>query len=148
MTTKTRIIMALIWSSLMAPAILLASGCNRLGLSCTQVGCNDQVSVSLRGLEADQFYEVEIATADDIILCTIDTSVQMSVTCDDVLFYSIDRGTASIALIGTPDSVAITVQESGTVIAQEEVRPDYDEVAPNGRACGPICEQAEIPVEL
>jgi hypothetical protein len=76
MTTKTRIITALLWSSLMAPAIVLASGCNWLGLSCTQVGCDDQVSVSLRGLEADQFYEVEIATEDDIILCTIDTSVE------------------------------------------------------------------------
>ena len=132
----------------MAPAILIASGCTSLGLNCTQVGCEDQVSVSLRGLEADRFYEVEITTEDDIILCTIDTGVEMSVTCDDVLYYDIDRGTAFIALSGAPDSVAITVQESGTVIAQEEVRHDYDETAPNGRACGPICLRAEIPVEL
>lgn len=141
--------MAFVWGSMMAPSLLLASGCTGLGVGCTEVGCDDQASISIRGIEANQSYAVEIETDDGTIQCTIDTSDEMRITCDDNnLFYGSQMDTAYIYLTGTPDRVAITVRQNGTVITQDEVRPDYDQVAPNGEACGPICMQTEIPIEL
>jgi hypothetical protein len=150
MRNKTTVMIALASASLAFLAVVLASGCTWLGLVCTQIGCDDEVSVSIRGLETDQFYDVELDTGTQTIHCTIDTSQSsyMRIQCVDDLYSYSQRDEASIHIAGTPDSVAITILKNGTVIAEDVVRPEYDEVAPNGRACGPICVQARIPIEL
>jgi hypothetical protein len=152
MMKKANIVLALVCGSLMASAMLLATGCSQLGLACTQIACHDQVLISIHGLEANQLYEAEIETADQTIRCTIDTGEDthedMRMSCDNVLLYFSQPGEASITLASTPDSVAITILQNGTVITQDVVAPDYHEVAPNGEACGPICDQAEISLAL
>jgi hypothetical protein len=152
MKTIRTVSSAVLWGSLMAPAMLLASGCNGFGLACTQIGCDDGVSVLIRGLELNQSYEVDVATADAIIKCTIDTddaaTQQMRMQCDQSLFYFSQMDDAHIEVANTPERVEITVRQNGTMILQDEVTPDYDEVAPNGEACGPICLHAEVPVQL
>lgn len=154
MITKThRFFSAVIWGSLMAPTLLLASGCNLLPLGgCTQAGCLEGVTVSILGLEADQSYAVEVETPDEIVKCTLDTRVNMDgywpMSCDNSLFYFSQLDNAQIDVDGRPDSVAITVRQAGTVIAQDEVVPEYDRSAPNGEACGPICYHADVLVEL
>jgi hypothetical protein len=152
MMKKTNIVLTLFWASLMIPTLLLASGCDRPEAACTLIGCDDQVTIAIHGLEANQFYEVEIATADEIIQCTIDTSEgtneDMRMLCDKVLLYYSQMNDAYITLTDTPDPVTITILQNGTAIVEDEARPDYHEVAPNGVGCDPICLQATISVEL
>lgn len=136
------IIAILAWRCLISTT-LLANGCG-----CTQAACEDGANISIRGLEIDQLYEVEVETEIDTILCTIDTSGQTLITCDKALFYFSQMDGAYIGLQGTPDRVAITVRQNGDVIAEDEVSPNYDEVAPNGELCGPVCDHAEITFAL
>jgi hypothetical protein len=153
MMKKTQILFgAVVWGFLIVPAILLASGCDRFGLVCTQIGCDDGVNISIRGLEVNQSYEVDLETADETIKCTIDMSEDTTddarMTCDRSLFYFSRMDGAHIELAGTPERVAITVRQNGAMIVQDEVAPEYQEFAPNGEACGPICLQDAITVEL
>lgn len=154
MITKThRFLSAVIWGSLMAPTLLLASGCNWLALGgCTQAGCLEGVTVSVLGLEADQSYVVEVETPEETVKCTLDTSVNMDgfhqMSCDNSLSYFSQLDSAQIDLDGRPDSVVITVRQAGTVILQDGAVPEYDRSAPNGEACGPICYHANVSVAL
>jgi hypothetical protein len=152
MLKSTRILSTVIWGSMMVPSLLLASGCTLLGLTCTDVGCLNRAAVSIGGLEANQLYEVNIATEDTAIKCTIDTSEGLSedlrIRCDNAIFYFSQADSARIDVDDMPDQVAITVRQNGATIAQEDVVPEYRRSAPNGEACGPICYDAEIPVEL
>lgn len=140
---KTGNIIAILAWSCLIPATLLASGCG-----CTQAGCEDGASISIRGFETNQLYEVEIETEIESILCTIDTNGETLITCDKAQYFFSEANDALIGLHGTPDRVAITVRQNGDVIAEDEVNPDYDEVAPNGEFCGPVCQHAEIPFVL
>lgn len=146
------VVRAVVWGSLMALSVLLTSGCTWFGLMCTEVGCNDAVDISIRGLEANQLYQIEVKAADATIKCTIDTSdatnEDMRMTCDTILFYYSQIDDAYLQVPGTPSLVSITVWQSGTMIVQDEVSPDYHELAPNGEACGPVCRTADIPIEL
>jgi hypothetical protein len=147
MNKKTLIVSALVWCSLMFPALLLASGCIELG--CTLADCSDQASIVLHRLEADQSYEVEIEADDGtIVTCTIDDSGETGIDCSNTLSYYRQLDRAHIALLGAPERVAVTVRQGETVLHQEEVTPSYDEFAPNGETCGPVCRQAEAHVVL
>jgi hypothetical protein len=153
MLKTTRVLSIGIWCSLMVPAVLLASGCTMLGLNCTEVGCLYGATIAIRGLEANQSYEVNVETTNETIKCTIDTRQDMDgfvqMSCgDDVPSYFSQVDSAQISLDDTPDRVAITVRQNGAVVAQDDVTPVYQRSAPNGEACGPVCHHAEIPVEL
>jgi hypothetical protein len=148
MNKKTLVVSALVWCSLMFPALLLASGCIELG--CTLAGCEDQVNVVIHRIQADQSYEVEIeADSGTVVKCTIDDSLDTGIACsDNVLLYGRQLDRAEITLFEAPERVAVTVRQSETVLVQEEVTPSYAEVAPNGETCGPVCRQAEAHVVL
>jgi hypothetical protein len=151
MHKKTLIVSALVWCSLMFPALLLASGCIELG--CTLAGCEDQVNIVIHRIQADQSYEAEIESEDGtIIKCTIDDSLETGIVCgdnsDNVLLYGRQLDRAEITLFGAPERVAVTVWQSDTVLLQEEVTPSYEEFAPNGETCGPVCRQADAHVVL
>ena len=152
MTTSSRILSVFIWGSLMVPSVLLASGCTLIGLNCTQIGCLNRAAVSIGGLEANQLYEVNIETEDATVKCTIDTtdglSEDLRMRCDNAITYFTQAGSARIDVEDTPDQLAITVRQNGATIAQEDVVPEYRRSAPNGEACGPICHDAEVPIEL
>ena len=113
-------------------------------LMCTEIGCNDQVSIWLRGLEAGHAYEVTIESTDDSVHCSIDTSEGLRGRCGNEEFYTDFRDDTPIAFQGAPESLTITVRQDGAVIAQDTIMPAYQELAPNGRECGPICLQDEI----
>lgn len=129
----------------MITSLLLASGCT---LGCTQAGCDDGTNVSIHGLEAGHRYEIDIATEDAFVQCTVVTSDAFSVTCDNALYYGGQLPEVYIDLDGTPARVAITVRQDGLVIADDEGSPDYRSVAPNGEACGPVCRRGEVALAL
>ena len=147
MNKKTQIVSALIWGSLMVPALLLASGCIELG--CTLAHCEDQSTIVIHKIQDDQVYEVAIETGEATIQCTIDKSLEFGITCDgNVLYSNRQLDTADIAIHGAPGQIIVTVWQDGTMIAQDELMPDYDEFAPNGESCGPVCRQATTHVVL
>lgn len=149
MMKKTHLLVVLVCGALMGLGAVLASGCLGLpGLACTQIGCIDEASIWLRGLEPDHAYEITVETGDESSHCTIDTSEGLSMTCDGSTFYSSRLDEARIGIPETPESLAITVWQDGAMIAQDVVMPEYQELAPNGRECGPICLQATIPFDL
>lgn len=145
---------SLLCLALLAPSLLLAGACNPLGgvgepeRGCTLIGCDDQVSVLLRGLVADQRYDVRIQTQDQSTHCDIDTSDGLRMSCNGALFVSDRLDEASIVILGVPERVAITVRQSGGVVADELLTPSYEEVMPNGPRCEPTCLQAQIVVTL
>jgi hypothetical protein len=149
MMKKTRLLSAVLWASLMTPALVLASGCQ---LGCTQAGCASGVSIDIQGLEPDQAYNVNVETPDESIKCNIPAGVDMdgfrSMICDDATILFSDEYGALLELQDTPARVEVTVRQGEAVVAHQDVEPTYRRSAPNGEQCGPICHHADIPVEL
>lgn len=115
---------------------------------CSLISCDDMATVRLAGLEIDQVYEVTVETADQRRDCTIRTTDELRITCDGNTFYGSLADDARIQLDGTPERVAVTVRQGDTVLAEHELTPTYEEVAPNGPFCTPVCQQAELVIEL
>ena len=61
-------------------------------------------------------------------------------TCTDIPGQFVEW----ITLTGTPAEVQAQQSVDGTVILDATVTPTYQEVAPNGVECGPICHQALV----
>ncbi len=120
-------------------------------MECTNVGCIDGVAVELRGFQLGSTYDITITTADQSITCTLDARTQSLDTVSGSCTSPIDvrvGDTPSIFLESTPESMTIEVQRDATLVADMEVSPDYDKLAPNGESCGPVCDNASVQVDL
>ena len=107
------------------------AGCTPFG-ACTLIGCDNGLSVRFNRAPEGAF-RIE-ATAPN-----------------DPTVHAIDCASADTCMMMFPGLVAeqVTVRvitQQGTVTQQ--FQPDYDKLYPNGRRCGPACEQATVTVQL
>lgn len=149
MMKKTRVLSAVLWASVLTPAVFLASGCQ---IGCTQAGCLDGVTIEIDDFEPDQAYSVDIETSNEIIKCTLPAGVDMdgirNMQCDDSTISFTQQYGARIDIYDNPDRVTVTVSQEDTVVVKHDVEPLYNRSAPNGEFCGPVCHHANIVVPL
>lgn len=139
------------WVGLLASlafALPLATGCG--SQTCTLIGCDDGVEVSLEPSVVST-YGVEIVV----------DGVAGSFTCTEVGGgWSLDNEIGDVPLAyrgcsgdgftveGTPATLEISVTaQDGSWTGAVASNPTYQSTQPNGPGCGPICEIAEVTVE-
>lgn len=120
---------------------------------CTAIGCEDGLKVVFQpALHAEGTYDFEVALDGMSSTCTAvlpfdDLSVDV---CDDPRVMLILSGTAlpanqqevyGMMIADTPSTVRITIDKDGDQVADQSFTPSYQQVAPNGVECGPICTQ-------
>lgn len=140
-----------------------AGGCDRWGVhACTEIGCQDQVSLSVRradgappglavSLDLDG-RQVECAApqAGASTACGTDVSLEVRelLSCteertqDARILRCVPTGKFEevISIQGTPARVRVTVQADGT-LTERTFEPQYKTVQPNGPDCEPTCRQ-------
>jgi hypothetical protein len=149
-----------------------ASACNPFGgKGCTLIGCVDSFTATARsddGSFPSGAHRVEVlvdtasltcaftfpfALAGDNPSCGIDLTVHVwqETTCTDMtadagVTHQCDlvpgRFHETITLPNTPGQVHVWQYVDDVPILDVAAAPSYQDVAPNGRECGPICRQA------
>jgi hypothetical protein len=156
---------------ILACAALGASGCNILSKGCTLVGCEDSFTANVRRADSSfpaGAHRIEVLADSAIRTCTftypfampgdnpncgLDLRVMVwpETTCTDttdggVVTHQCDtiptRLYELITIPGTPGQVHVSQSVDDTTILDVAAAPSYQDVAPNGRECGPICRQA------
>ena len=114
--------------------LLLITSCNVLPTSCTLIGCTSGVNVTFSRQPAAP-YRVE-ALVEGSAPVVFECSNASSCTGVGAVFLAVEAEEMTIR-VTTP---------SGTVTQQ--VRPQYEPMYPNGRRCGPVCEQANVTIQF
>lgn len=135
-------------------ASTLLTGCLEQDVSCTLIGCMDQLEVRLKpaaGSLPTGVYSVLVKSSDfeKTFSCGIGTaSEQCSTqsTHQEEMFF-VDNALV-LMLQRQPASVTITTSRDGTKIDEATLTPKYDPVYPNGVECGAVCEQGKAEVVL
>jgi hypothetical protein len=136
--------------------------CGSVGIDCTEIGCSDGVNIT---------FDSEITTHGNyVFVVTLDG---VPTTCEyslpfveiDGAYGSCDREGISLTLSGTaldesqhsipymyipssPEAISIEITRDGSSIASTSFVPEYEESAPNGKECGPICYSAGTKIEI
>lgn len=114
-----------------ATAAVLLSNCSPIA-GCTLIGCDGGLSVRLSSTPTGAF-RVEALTegaAPAVIECG------SAAACAPLFFPGVDA-----------EHVTIRVTTAAGTRAQQ-FTPDYDDLYPNGRDCGPACKQATVTFQL
>jgi len=131
---------------------LATTGCAvDLGHGCGLVGCRDGLVVSIAprvgGTVApgDYVFDLTIDGATSHATCHVAAPNHPS-TCDDPRIAAVigDGGSDAfiVTLDGTPTSVTIAATTPDGHTTTGSWTPSYQDFAPNGVACGPICHEA------
>lgn len=129
------------------------------GMSCTAIGCTDQVSITLASFgdvthgekvsvracagtscadfEAEGTKCAALTSSTSRGVCQVDSAGRLTVTLADDLF----TGESS-----TTHTVALSVRQAGKtspLYTRSEART-FDVAQPNGPQCGPICQQSSM----
>lgn len=119
------------------------SGC----FACTQIGCEDQVTVELTaasGALVEGAYEVTVVADGVPETCTLtiaadcdsgSTCLQDSTCYLAYLLSGPQR--VSLTVSGAPELV--TVERAGVEVGRASFSPEYEKLEPNGARCGPTC---------
>lgn len=114
--------------------LLLLASCNVLPTTCTLIGCSNGVNVRFNRQPAAPFRVEALVQGSNPVV--VDCPTANSCAGAESVFLEVFAAEMTI-LVTTP---------SGTVTQQ--VRPQYQRMYPNGRSCGPVCEQAEVTIQL
>ncbi len=156
--------------SCLACVVMSASGCDALSKGCTLIGCQDSFGATVRSADGSfpsGAHRVEVLADGTSLTCTFvypstsassqlcDANLSVMVwpetTCTDTMMdgavsHSCEpipgKFYESIALPGTPGQVHVWQYVDDTAVLDAALAPSYQEFAPNGRECGPICRQA------
>lgn len=109
----------------------LTAGCTPFG-ACTLIGCDNGLSVEFNRAPEGAF-RLEATVPGDPTVHAIDCA--SASTCMP-MFSGLVAEQVTIRLI----------TQQGTVTQQ--FQPEYDTLYPNGRRCGPACEQATVTLQL
>lgn len=118
-----------------------AVGCS--DSECTEATCVDAMTVNVEaatGAFLNGAYAISANAGNGVTQCTIvfgEDGVQDS--CGAGFFITETRAMFSLTFPGTPDSVVFSVARGDSLLGDTVFVPVYDEIAPNGRECGPIC---------
>lgn len=150
----------------LACAAMSAGGCD--SRVCTLIGCSDGFSANVRSADGNfpsGVHRVEVLVDGASLTCTfvypndgtssqkmcdadLSVTVWSETTCSETMMVSYPcdpipgKFYESIALPGTPGQVHVWQYVDDTAVLDAAVAPSYQEFAPNGRECGPICRQA------
>ncbi len=143
----------LILASLLLP--LTACGDKDEGpLDCTQIGCTDGLEIEVSPTFSTQAEYGAVIVADgETITCTavLPLPSDGGSSCDAEGVWWGTSGSAldesEHMLLGWylpsgPAEVSISVTRDGEEVLSAELVPEYEELAPNGEDCGPICTWA------
>lgn len=136
------------------------SGVHDGSLVCTDMGCEDGLSVDF-SLTEPGAYAIEIVADGDTITCTgslpLPPCEQGGTSCSapGVLLMAsgcalpaADHSLGGVMISGAhPTAVEIVVSRDGAELRRQSFTPTYQRVAPNGEACGPICDQASVTLD-
>lgn len=119
-------------------AVIISSGCEEMGIGggqvCTQIGCDDGVTVQLLEERPDSLsltiYMDDNSEAFDFVICT-----------DQVSSCFIRAGGI------TPEKVTVEIKW-GNEEFRQTFSPEYESFQPNGPNCPPDCEIATIDIDL
>jgi hypothetical protein len=133
--------------------LVLAGGCDVLpGKSCTLMGCSSMLAVVLTPegeALADGAWEVEVTQEDGSTeLCSFELEGGVLAPASCSVFGSEGSPSLQVDFAAGEGSVGVEVRHEGEVVHTEDFSPSYEEVAPNGPGCGPVCRQAAVEVEL
>jgi hypothetical protein len=119
---------------LQSSAVVLLAGCNSIALACTEIGCDDALRVRFSTAPAGP-YRVEawseVRVEPQVFECTAGS------TCPLAYFPDFEGR-----------NVTVRVTTAAGTKTQEFTGVEYEAVYPNGRRCGPACQQAEVTVQL
>jgi hypothetical protein len=141
-------------------ALLVACAACGDDRECTAAGCLDGVTISMseppgaltsREPFPDGAYEIELALDGTTVTChrTIPQELPLDCTSAPVIVHSVSptssAGTVAfdVEVRQTPGVVSAIVRHQGSVLGQGSFTPEYRKVAPNGEACGPVCNFAQ-----
>jgi hypothetical protein len=103
------------------------------GVACTEIGCNDGLSVDLTG---------NVPTSGTVEAEDLDSGEIRSEAIQVI------QGTANIFFAEfTPTNVTVRVMDD-SVLASVDVAPTYETARPNGPDCPPECSQARLSINV
>jgi hypothetical protein len=132
-------------------------------LMCTQMGCVDGLQVAVdpnyRWQPGDYIFEIAMdgkpqrcegalpLRSCDLsnLSCTGEGATVMESGC---ALPKDAHGFGDIHFSTTPKDVAVKIIRNGKTIGEGKWQPHYQKLAPNGEACGPICQHARVELEL
>lgn len=140
-----------------------AFGCE-LGQSCTEIGCGDGWSLTVRQadgsapshtveLDIDGAHVVCPAVSPDarFATCADSVTIQLSdeVVCEEresngdrtQVCTPTGRFEEIVSVNGTPAEVVVALRDGGTLTDERTFVPRYETTQPNGPDCEPICRQ-------
>lgn len=128
----------------------MLAGCQTFALSCTDAGCESGIFLELDG-PADPGDHTLVLTFDSTtVTCVVDPANPGAAGegCDGpdglVAFYWVDgRGLQANVYGTTPAELDVLLTGPSGTLVDETIFPAYSTLAPNGEACGPICDVAE-----
>ncbi|MCB9758921.1 MAG: hypothetical protein H6739_03705 [Alphaproteobacteria bacterium] len=124
------------------------------GLACTDIGCIDGLEIRFEtdGWPAGRYVvALDLDGATETCTATLPFGDSPDDGCD---------GEASLSLIGTRlpaaqqaiggvwltrtdlSAVGLTLSRDDAVLVETTLTPEYETLAPNGEACGPVCRYA------
>ncbi len=133
--------------SKLALAAAVLTGCQGLGLSCTEMGCQGSLTIWLdRDLSEDAIVELEQGAR--FVECSFDA--EYADTCNVTM---VDGQLAIVVMTSMsepPESYVVAISEGGADPVVYDVFPDWsdDVFYPNGEACGGGCTSGEAEILL
>jgi hypothetical protein len=106
--------------------------------------CLDELELHLKGLAADQTYQVSATTESDSVSCTVDTHDGVDMDCGDFLYYTSRLDDIVLTFSGTPPSVTVEVSQGGALLANKTLEATYE----TRWRCGNSCLGAAVTLEL
>ena len=136
------------------------SGCNVLGLACSEVGCRGGLIVDLRATElipGDYTVEFELDDGEALETCGFTVSDDCdgggtcipTTDCDGrVEVLALGDGQLQVSLFDAEGAVDLVLERDGTVLLDETLDPEYETFRPNGPSCPPVCRSATVQLSL
>lgn len=131
--------------------------------SCTEIGCQDGLLVSVAPAEAwpHGSYRFVVVHDGTTTICTgalpLPACETRALSCDGEGVEIVESGCAleasqhafgDIRLSSTPASITVTVERDGQPIASQSWTPEYKTLQPNGPGCEPTCTSATVELQL
>lgn len=149
------------WVAVVA-LVAAVAGCER-SHACTEIGCLDQASITVRrvdgalpavgvSLDVDgRMVECAAPRAGGSAACDTDVTISARerVSCTEEsdgqrrTLTCVPTGTFEqvVSVRGTPASIRAVVRNAGEVVDERTFAPQYRPVQPNGPDCEPVCRQ-------
>lgn len=142
----------LILASALIALPAVAASCDGLGTACTEIGCDDGITLtvtSASGLTAG-VYSISIAISGqgESASCTVTVNSAAQVT--DTTCDLVDNTASSFTVVlhTAPETLTLTLDRDGTELGKQDFMPAYKAFQPNGPDCEPTCFQADASMQI